>query len=214
MTVVVVDKAELAVVVFTAPPDGVTRAHPIAPSPLRANAARLSNRPYRLLTQAPQAGPSGDLTRCRPIGGSPLRDKCCAFVQSPYKPSGALTRRRVAAQGGDGTPHPRGMRRMSQGQGGCVQSAHGAAGIIRAGGAACQAAFVSVYRIRRNSAGTRMSTAESISLFGGGQGMDRLAQDFKPPGEMPRRAMPLLVLLSGAGMGPLVAFFACRGMNL
>ena len=44
--------------------------------------------------------------------------------------------------------------------------------------------------------------------------MNRLAQDFKPPGEMPRRTMPLLVLLSGAGMGPLVAFFACRGMNL
>ena len=42
--------------------------------------------------------------------------------------------------------------------------------------------------------------------------MNRLAQDFKPPSEMPRRTMPLL--LSDAGMGPLVAFFACRGMNL
>ena len=52
MAVVVADQAELAVVVFTAPPDG--------------------------------------LTRRRPIGSSPLRGKCCAFVQSPYKPSGAL----------------------------------------------------------------------------------------------------------------------------
>ena len=42
--------------------------------------------------------------------------------------------------------------------------------------------------------------------------MNRLAQDFKPPGEMVRRTMPLL--LPGTGMGPLVAFFACRGMNL
>ena len=130
----------------------VTRAHPIAPSPLRANAARLSNRPYRLLTQAPQAGPSGDLTRAHPIAPSPLRGKCCAFVQSPYKPSGALTRSHEAAQGGNGTPDPSGVRRMSQGQGGCVQSVHGAAGIIRVGGAACQAAFVSACRIRGKGA--------------------------------------------------------------
>ena len=34
--------------------------------------------------------------------------------------------------------------------------------------------------------------------------MNRLAQDFKPPGEMPRRTMPLLVLLSGAGMARLL----------
>ena len=30
------------------------------------------------------------LTRAHPIAPSPLRGKCCAFVQSPYKPSGAL----------------------------------------------------------------------------------------------------------------------------
>ena len=34
--------------------------------------------------------------------------------------------------------------------------------------------------------------------------MNRLAQDFKPPGEMVRRTMPLLVLLSGAGMARLL----------
>ena len=44
--------------------------------------------------------------------------------------------------------------------------------------------------------------------------MGQLAQDVKPLGEMIRRTMPLLVLLSGASMGPLVAFFACRDMNL
>ena len=32
----------------------------------------------------------GRLTRAHPIAPSPLRGKCCAFVQSPYKPSGAL----------------------------------------------------------------------------------------------------------------------------
>ena len=80
MAVVVVDRAELGIVVFTAPPDGGTR--------------------------------------CRPIASSPLRGKRCAFVQSPYKPSGALTRSREAAQGGNGTPDPSGVRRMSQGLGG------------------------------------------------------------------------------------------------
>ena len=50
----------------------------------------------------------------------------------------------------------------------------------------------------------RVSTAESYSLFGGGQGIGPLAQDFKPPSEMARRTMPLLVLLSGASMARLL----------
>ena len=156
MTVVVVARVELAVIVFTAPPDGVTRRRPIGGSPLRANTACLSNRPYRLLTQAPQAGPSGDLTRAHPIAPSPLRGKCCAFVQSPYKPSGALTRSHEAAQVGDGTPHPHGVRRMSQGQGGCVSFLHGAACIICVGRAACQATRsspVSIHQLQQRSRG-------------------------------------------------------------
>ena len=36
-------------------------------------------------------------------------------------------------------------------------------------------------RMRKNSAKTRVSTAESYSLFGGGQGIGQLAQDFKRP---------------------------------
>lgn len=58
-------------------------------------------------------------------------------------------------------------------------------------------------RTRKNSAKTRVSTAESISLFGGGQGIGPLAQDFKPPGEMARRMMAPLVLLSRPGMASL-----------
>ena len=55
-----------------------------------------------------------------------------------------------------------------------------------------------------------MPTAGSSAV-----GMDEsVGAGLKPPGERTRGTMPLLVLLSGAGMGPLIAFFACRGMNL
>ena len=50
---------------------------------------------------------------------------------------------------------------------------------------------------------TRVPAAERLARTW----MSQLAQDLKPPGERTRKTMPLL--LSGAGMGPLVAFFKC-----
>ena len=105
------------------------------------------------------------------------------------------------------------------GAGFAVQSGHGVIVSISDVLRACQAADFGFRGIAREPA--RLSPSLPVHPktllwkppnFRRWAWMGQLAQDFKPPGEMARRTMPLL--LSDAGMGPLVAFFACRDMNL